>query len=80
MVSGACARNDDRKLGGSGRTPCADVTVSGIEDERCGSHCVVPHEATGSGYLVATATAPVLVDFGMFQGCHASEARNPDTR
>src|SRR5262249_43452309 len=35
-------------------------------------------EVTGSGYLVETATARVLVDFGMFQGGRASEARNPD--
>lgn len=38
--------------------------------------CGAAREVTGSGYLVETATARVLVDFGMFQGSRASEARN----
>ncbi|MBX3384094.1 MAG: MBL fold metallo-hydrolase [Phycisphaeraceae bacterium] len=33
-------------------------------------------EVTGSGYLVETARAKVLVDYGMFQGVCATEARN----
>lgn len=35
-------------------------------------------EVTGSGYLVETARARVLVDFGMFQGRGATDARNRD--
>jgi metallo-beta-lactamase family protein len=42
------------------------------------SLCGAAREVTGSGYLVETATARVLVDFGMFQGSRATEARNPD--
>jgi metallo-beta-lactamase family protein len=41
------------------------------------SLCGAAREVTGSGYLVETATARVLVDFGMFQGGRAAEARNP---
>jgi metallo-beta-lactamase family protein len=33
-------------------------------------------EVTGSGYLVETGRARVLVDFGMFQGRGATEQRN----
>lgn len=33
-------------------------------------------EVTGSGYLVQTARATVLVDFGMFQGAGVTEERN----
>jgi metallo-beta-lactamase family protein len=42
------------------------------------SLCGAAREVTGSGYLVETATARVLVDFGMFQGSRATEARNRD--
>ena len=42
------------------------------------SLCGAAGEVTGSGYLVQTATARVLVDFGMFQGRGATEARNRD--
>lgn len=42
------------------------------------SLCGAAREVTGSGYLVETATARVLVDFGMFQGSRAIEARNPN--
>jgi metallo-beta-lactamase family protein len=40
--------------------------------------CGAAGEVTGSGYLVQTAKARVLVDFGMFQGHGATEARNRD--
>jgi metallo-beta-lactamase family protein len=40
------------------------------------SLCGAAREVTGSGYLVETATARVLVDFGMFQGGRTTEARN----
>ena len=40
--------------------------------------CGAAREVTGSGYLVETATARVLVDFGMFQGSRAAE-RATDT-
>ncbi len=40
------------------------------------SLCGAAQEVTGSGYLVETATARVLVDFGMFQGSRRAEARN----
>jgi metallo-beta-lactamase family protein len=40
--------------------------------------CGAAREVTGSGYLVETASARVLVDFGMFQGSRATEARNRD--
>lgn len=42
------------------------------------SLCGAAREVTGSGYLVETATARVLVDFGMFQGGRAAEARNAE--
>ncbi len=42
------------------------------------SLCGAAREVTGSGYLVEGATARVLVNFGMFQGSRATEARNPD--
>ncbi len=42
------------------------------------SLCGAAGEVTGSGYLVQTANARVLVDFGMFQGHGATEARNRD--
>ncbi len=42
------------------------------------SLCGAAREVTGSGYLVETAKARVLVDFGMFQGSRATEARNRD--
>jgi metallo-beta-lactamase family protein len=38
--------------------------------------CGAVGEVTGSGYLVETRAARVLVDFGMFQGRGATEARN----
>ncbi|GIW89446.1 MAG: MBL fold metallo-hydrolase [Isosphaeraceae bacterium] len=38
--------------------------------------CGAAGEVTGSGYLVETGSAQVLVDFGMFQGRGASQARN----
>jgi metallo-beta-lactamase family protein len=40
------------------------------------SLCGAAREVTGSGYLVETATARVLVDFGLFQGGRVTEARN----
>ncbi len=40
------------------------------------SLCGAAREVTGSGYLVETAKARVLVDFEMFQGSRATEARN----
>lgn len=40
--------------------------------------CGAAREVTGSGYLVETASARVLVDFGMFQGSRTTEARNRD--
>lgn len=40
--------------------------------------CGAAGEVTGSGYLVDTGTVRVLVDFGMFQGRGATEARNRD--
>jgi len=40
--------------------------------------CGAAGEVTGSGYLVETATATVLVDFGMFQGLGATDAKNRD--
>lgn len=38
--------------------------------------CGAAGEVTGSGYLVETDRARVLVDFGMFQGPEATDARN----
>ena len=40
--------------------------------------CGAAGEVTGSGYLVETQRARVLVDFGMFQGRDASVAKNRD--
>jgi len=40
--------------------------------------CGAAGEVTGSGYLVETNRARVLVDFGMFQGRRATDARNRD--
>jgi metallo-beta-lactamase family protein len=40
--------------------------------------CGAAGEVTGSGYLVQTDRARVLVDFGMFQGPEATDARNRD--
>ena len=40
--------------------------------------CGAAGEVTGSGYLVETSRARVLVDFGMFQGRKSTEARNVD--
>ena len=40
--------------------------------------CGAAGEVTGSGYVIETASARVLVDFGMFQGHGATEARNRD--
>ena len=40
--------------------------------------CGAAGEVTGSGYLVDTGRARVLVDFGMFQGRGATDARNRD--
>lgn len=40
--------------------------------------CGAAGEVTGSGYLVETDRARVLVDFGMFQGRGATEERNAD--
>ncbi|HVP27554.1 MAG TPA: MBL fold metallo-hydrolase [Myxococcota bacterium] len=37
-------------------------------------------EVTGSGYLVETPSASVLVELGLFQGAAADEARNADLR
>lgn len=42
------------------------------------SLCGASGEVTGSGYLVETGKARVLVDFGMFQGPGATEQRNGD--
>ena len=42
------------------------------------SLCGAAGEVTGSGYLVETTSAKVLVDFGMFQGRGATDARNLD--
>jgi metallo-beta-lactamase family protein len=42
------------------------------------SFCGAVGEVTGSGYLVETEKARILVDFGMFQGRGATEARNRD--
>jgi metallo-beta-lactamase family protein len=42
------------------------------------SLCGAAGEVTGSGYLVQTDKARVLVDFGMFQGRGATVARNRD--
>lgn len=42
------------------------------------SLCGAAREVTGSGYLVETATARILVDFGMLQGSRVTEARNSD--
>lgn len=38
--------------------------------------CGAAGEVTGSGYLLETAAAAVLVDFGLFQGLGATAARN----
>ncbi|CAN5193505.1 MBL fold metallo-hydrolase [soil metagenome] len=38
--------------------------------------CGAVGEVTGSGYLLETASASVLIDFGMFQGLTASPERN----
>jgi metallo-beta-lactamase family protein len=40
--------------------------------------CGAVGEVTGSGYLLETETASILVDFGMFQGPTASPERNAD--
>jgi len=40
--------------------------------------CGAAGEVTGSGYLVETPAARVLVDFGLFQGRDAAAARNVD--
>src|SRR4051812_40051282 len=40
--------------------------------------CGAAGEVTGSGYLVETARARVLVDFGLFQGRGATDATNRD--
>jgi metallo-beta-lactamase family protein len=40
--------------------------------------CGAAGEVTGSGYLVETHSARVLVDFGLFQGHAASDAKNRD--
>ena len=42
--------------------------------------CGAAGEVTGSGYLVETERAKVLVDFGMFQGRRATDAKNRDLR
>ncbi|MDZ4803546.1 MAG: MBL fold metallo-hydrolase [Candidatus Eisenbacteria bacterium] len=42
--------------------------------------CGAAGEVTGSGYLVETASARVLVDFGMFQGPDSTHAKNLDIR
>lgn len=42
------------------------------------SLCGAAGEVTGSGYLVETGSARVLVDFGMFQGRDATPAKNAD--
>ena len=41
------------------------------------SLCGAAREVTGSGYLVETATARVLVDFGMFQGSRRNGGTQP---
>ncbi|MFI5402548.1 MAG: MBL fold metallo-hydrolase [Planctomycetota bacterium] len=40
--------------------------------------CGAAGEVTGSGYLVETGKAKVLVDFGMFQGRRATDGKNRD--
>ncbi len=40
--------------------------------------CGAVGEVTGSGYLLETASARILVDFGMFQGITATPERNAD--
>ncbi len=40
--------------------------------------CGAAGEVTGSGYLVETGRARVLVDFGMFQGRRATDGKNKD--
>jgi metallo-beta-lactamase family protein len=40
--------------------------------------CGAAGEVTGSGYLVETSRARVLVDFGMFQGRRATDGKNRD--
>jgi metallo-beta-lactamase family protein len=42
--------------------------------------CGAAGEVTGSGYLVETKHARVLVDFGMFQGRRATDHKNRDLR
>jgi len=42
--------------------------------------CGAAGEVTGSGYLVETKRARVLVDFGMFQGRRATDAKNRDLK
>jgi len=42
--------------------------------------CGAAGTVTGSGYLVETGDATVLVDFGMFQGHRATDAQNLDLR
>ena len=42
--------------------------------------CGAAGEVTGSGYLVETGAATVLVDFGLFQGLDANDAKNADIR
>ena len=37
-------------------------------------------EVTGSGYLVETKRANVLIDLGMFQGRRATDAKNRDLK
>lgn len=42
--------------------------------------CGAAGEVTGSGYLVETASARVLVDFGMFQGPGSTDGKNMDIK
>lgn len=42
--------------------------------------CGAAGEVTGSGYVVETASARVLVDFGMFQGPGSNDTKNKDIK
>ena len=56
------------------------MTLAGVNREKSMriSLCGAAGEVTGSGHLVQAATARVLVDFGMFQGDRATDARKRD--
>ncbi|TPW11585.1 MAG: metallo-beta-lactamase family protein, partial [bacterium] len=42
--------------------------------------CGAAGEVTGSGYLVETSEARVLVDFGMFQGPGSTDSKNQEIK